>query len=90
MMSMAASPHRRVRSLSMNLEGRVLASRYKLIEQIGAGGMARVYRGVDNVLDRTVAVKVLAPPFDEDSAFVARFEREARAAAGLSDRKSVV
>src|SRR6266545_4017882 len=84
MMSMAASPHRRVRSLSMNLEGRVLASRYKLIEQIGAGGMARVYRGVDDVLDRTVAVKVLAPPFDEDSAFVARFEREARAAAGLS------
>ena len=53
MMSMAASPHRRVRSLSMNLEGRVLASRYKLIEQIGAGGMARVYRGVDDVLDRT-------------------------------------
>ena len=84
MMSMAASPHRRVRSLSMNLEGRVLASRYKLIEQIGAGGMARVYRGVDDVLDRTVAVKVLAPPFDEDSAIVARFEREARAAAGLS------
>ena len=83
-MSMAASPRRRVRSLSMSLEGRVLAGRYKLIEQIGAGGMARVYRGVDDVLDRTVAVKVLAPPFDEDSAFVARFEREARAAAGLS------
>ena len=47
-------------------------------------GMARVHRGLDRQLRRPVAVKVLAPPLGLDKAFVERFRREARAAAGLS------
>jgi len=62
----------------------VLADRYELGPVLGEGGMARVYRGMDRQLRRSVAVKVLAPPFDRDSSFLERFRREARAAAGLS------
>jgi hypothetical protein len=51
---------------------------------LGHGGMARVHRGLDRQLGRQVAIKVLAPPFDRDREFVERFQREARAAAGLS------
>src|SRR6266511_2302950 len=46
--------------------------------------MARVHQGLDRQLGRRVAIKVLAPPFDRDGEFVERFQREARAAAGLS------
>ncbi len=62
----------------------VLADRYELGPVVGEGGMARVYRGYDRHLRRPVAIKVLAPPYDRDQAFVERFRREARAAAGLS------
>jgi eukaryotic-like serine/threonine-protein kinase len=62
----------------------VLADRYELGPVLGQGGMARVHQGVDRQLDRRVAIKVLAPPFDRDDEFVERFRREARAAAGLS------
>jgi hypothetical protein len=62
----------------------VLAERYELGPLLGQGGMARVHRGLDRQLRRPVAVKVLAPPLDRDKAFVERFRREARAAAGLS------
>ena len=62
---------------------RLLDERYELGPLLGQGGMARVYRAVDRQLRRQVAVKVLAPPFDRDRAFVERFRREARAAAGL-------
>jgi Protein kinase domain len=62
----------------------VLADRYELGPVLGQGGMARVHQGVDRQLDRRVAIKVLAPPFDRDGEFVERFRREARAAAGLS------
>jgi hypothetical protein len=62
----------------------VLAGRYELGPLLGQGGMARVHRGLDRQLRRPVAVKVLAPPLDRDKAFVERFRREARAAAGLS------
>ena len=65
-------------------EARVLAGRYELGVVLGEGGMARVYRGLDRRLRRQVAVKVLASPFDRDEAFIERFRREARAAAGLS------
>jgi hypothetical protein len=64
--------------------GHVLADRYELGPVLGQGGMARVHQGLDRQLDREVAIKVLAPPFDRDSDFVERFRREARAAAGLS------
>jgi len=62
----------------------VLADRYELGPVLGEGGMARVHRGYDRHLRRPVAVKVLAPPYDRDRAFVERFRREARSAAGLS------
>src|SRR6185295_6040314 len=52
--------------------------------RIGAGGMAEVYRGLDPVLNRTVAIKILAPQFARDAGFVARFRREAQAAARLN------
>ena len=61
----------------------VLDGRYELGPVLGQGGMARVHRGRDRQLRRPVAVKILAPPFDRDRAFVERFRREARAAAGL-------
>ena len=62
----------------------VLADRYELGPVLGEGGMARVHRGYDRQLRRPVAIKVLAPPYDRDRAFVERFRREARSAAGLS------
>jgi eukaryotic-like serine/threonine-protein kinase len=68
----------------MTRHGQVLAGRYELGPLLGAGGMASVYRATDRVLDRTVAVKVLSPPYDQDPASVERFRQEARAAAGLS------
>jgi beta-lactam-binding protein with PASTA domain/predicted Ser/Thr protein kinase len=62
----------------------VLADRYRIEARIGAGGMAEVFRGFDPVLNRTVAIKVLLPQFARDAAFVARFRREAQAAAHLN------
>jgi eukaryotic-like serine/threonine-protein kinase len=65
---------------------RTLVGRYELAEVLGRGGMGTVYRATDLVLGRTVAVKVLAAALaEEDPIHVARFEREARAAASLSD-----
>lgn len=64
--------------------GKVLAKRYELIEKIAEGGMARVYRGRDLILKRTVAVKVLKDQMTGDAGFIRRFEREAQSAAGLS------
>ena len=61
-----------------------LAGRYRIDREIGRGGMAHVYRGTDEVLGRTVAVKVLNPEYASDPTFVERFRREARAAAGLN------
>jgi serine/threonine-protein kinase len=68
----------------MTRHGQVLAGRYELGLLLGVGGMASVYRATDRVLERTVAVKVLGPPSDQDPALVERFRHEARAAAGLS------
>ncbi|MGH2862357.1 MAG: protein kinase domain-containing protein, partial [Solirubrobacteraceae bacterium] len=67
----------------------VLADRYELLEVLGRGGMGVVYRARDRVLDRIVAVKVLPLDRAQDPTSVARFEREALAAAGLSDRNIV-
>ena len=65
------------------LTERVLAGRYRLIELLGEGGMALVYRAHDDLLDRGVAVKVLRSGFAADPEFVSRFRQEARAAASL-------
>ena len=62
----------------------VLGGRYRVEARIGAGGMAEVFRGFDPVLNRTVAIKTLLPQFARDEAFVARFRREAQAAARLN------
>ena len=66
------------------MDGSTLGDRYRVEARIGAGGMAEVYRGVDPVLNRTVAIKVLLPQFARDAWFVARFRREAQAAARLN------
>ena len=63
---------------------RVLNGRYAIDDVLGQGGMAKVFRGTDKVLGRTIAVKVLSPQFADDEAFVARFRREAQAAAALN------
>jgi serine/threonine-protein kinase len=65
-------------------EGELLKERYRLEHTLGRGGMAAVWLGHDEVLDRKVAVKVLSDTVATDPGFVARFHREARTAAGLS------
>ena len=57
--------------------------RYELTSLVGAGGMATVYRAVDPVLKRDVAIKVMHPHLAADSAFVGRFKHEAQAVAAL-------
>jgi serine/threonine protein kinase len=66
------------------LTGSVLGGRYRVEARIGSGGMGEVYRGVDTVLDRTVALKILLPQFARDVSFVDRFRREAQAAARIN------
>ncbi len=61
-----------------------LNERYKLLEIVGEGGMAIVYRAHDLILDRTVAVKVLRSEFSNDDEFILRFRREAESATSLS------
>lgn len=61
----------------------VLADRYELGDKLGTGGMSNVYRATDRILERTVAVKVLAEHLSDDDRFVARFRREALAVAKL-------
>jgi eukaryotic-like serine/threonine-protein kinase len=67
----------------------ILGGRYALAEVIGTGGMATVWRATDEVLGRDVAVKVLNPQFAADTAFLARFEREARNVAALNNSRIV-
>ena len=69
-------------SLSLNTE--VLASRYRLDSLIASGGMGAVWRAVDLVLDRPVAVKLLRAELAQHADTIARFRAEARHAAGLS------
>lgn len=71
------------------MEETLLNGRYRLLEPLGSGGMAVVYKGVDTLLHRPVAVKILREAYASDPAFLARFQREARAAARL-DHPNVV
>jgi hypothetical protein len=64
--------------------GRLISGRYRLIAPLGEGGMATIWRAVDEQLDREVAVKILRPQFSSDPGFAARFKQEARSAGGLS------
>ncbi|MDR6551526.1 Stk1 family PASTA domain-containing Ser/Thr kinase [Paenibacillus qinlingensis] len=64
--------------------GRKLGGRYEILERIGGGGMALVYKGHDLLLNRKVAVKVLRSQYVHDEEFIRRFRREAQAAASLS------
>jgi hypothetical protein len=66
------------------VEDLVFGHRYRAIEKIGTGGMADVYKAVDESLGRTVAVKVMHAHFAADPTFAARFRQEARAAANLA------
>lgn len=67
----------------MILEGKVLGNRYEIIEKVGNGGMATVYKAEDKVLKRNVAVKILRDEFTTDEEFIKRFEIEAQSAARL-------
>jgi len=66
------------------VEQRVLSDRYRIVKHLARGGMADVYEAEDTLLNRAVAIKVLHANFASDEAFVARFRREAQAAANLS------
>ena len=58
----------------MDLKGRLLGNRYEIIEKIGSGGMATVYRAKCHVLNRYVAIKILRDEFTTDEEFIKRFE----------------
>ena len=68
----------------MNLIGKMLDNRYEILEKIGVGGMATVYKAKCHVLNRFVAIKILKDEFTTDSDFIRRFNTEAQAAASLT------
>lgn len=68
----------------MNIIGKMLAGRYEILEKIGEGGMADVYKAKCHLLDRNVAIKVLKEEYAKDETFVKRFRREAQSAAALT------
>ena len=68
----------------MNLVGKVIGNRYEILEKIGEGGMATVYKARCNILKRYVAVKVLRDEFTTDEEFIKRFNSEAQSAASLT------
>ena len=68
----------------MNLIGKIIGNRYEILEEVGNGGMATVFKAKDHVLNRYVAVKVLKDEYTTDTDFIKRFNTEAQSAAGLS------
>jgi len=64
--------------------GKLLGNRYEILEQLGGGGMAIVYKGRDTILNRMVTIKLLRPEYTSDEDFVRRFRREAQSVASLS------
>ncbi len=71
------------------MSSRLLAGRYELLEKIGDGGMAVVYKAKDRLLNRYIAIKILRPEFTKDPTFVENFKRESQAAAGLAHQNIV-
>jgi serine/threonine protein kinase len=84
----ASSPNR-PRSVQLELPV-VVGNRYRLVELRGGGGMAKVYKAIDQTLEREVAVKMISPDLRSEPEFDARFQREARIASQLSDPHIVV
>ena len=68
----------------MDLVGKMLAGRYEILEEIGKGGMAYVYKARCHFLNRLVAIKVLKEELRDDKEFVHRFNTEAQAAARIT------
>ena len=68
----------------MNLIGKMLNNRYEILEKIGNGGMATVYKAKCHVLNRYVAIKILRDEFTTDSEFIKKFNTEAQSAASLT------
>jgi eukaryotic-like serine/threonine-protein kinase len=66
-----------------NVKGELISDRYRIEDRLGSGGMSSVFRATDTILERTVAVKILAEHLSDDERFVARFRREALAVAKL-------
>jgi serine/threonine protein kinase len=64
-------------------QGELISDRYRIEDRLGSGGMSSVFRATDTILERTVAVKILAEHLSDDERFVARFRREALAVAKL-------
>ena len=73
----------------MGCIGKMLGNRYEIIEEIGSGGMATVYKAKCKLLNRFVAIKVLRDEFANDSEFIKRFQVEAQSAASLSHQNIV-
>jgi serine/threonine protein kinase len=67
------------------LIGKILGNRYRVLREIGSGGMAWVYLAEDIRENNLIAVKILYPQFGEDLAYVQRFNREARLASTMTD-----
>ena len=65
------------------MEQKIIGNRYQILESIGTGGMAEVYRAFDTFLNREVAVKILRAQYTDDEGFVSRFRQEAQSAARL-------
>ena len=73
----------------MGCIGKMLGNRYEIIEEIGSGGMATVYKAKCKLLNRYVAIKVLRDEFANDAEFIKRFQVEAQSAASLSHQNIV-